>query len=197
MAEAIAVLSFVSAIAALIDIGRTVADRLNDFRVKTHELPQAFKHVQAQIPITIDSLRRTQIEAQAGNLDAETQEALAPALEGCHNQIQRLDEVLRKVLPTKDDSSWARRIKALRSVSKDLEVQALLKEIDRYVSRIMLHNTSRTPKIVQQFGPVQQVFMKAANRDPNFVDRPEIFKELDNNLTTFGRAALAGIGGAG
>ena len=190
-------ISFVSAVAALIEVGSMVVNRFNDFHAKTQKVPEAFKHIKAQLPITIDSLRRTKLQAQAGNVDPETQKALTPAIDGCHSQIRRLDEILDKVLPAKEDSSWARKIKALRSISKDKEVQILLKEIDRYLLRIMLHNTSGTPSVTPQFLSVQQVIVVPNNRDPNFIDRPEVFKELQDNMTTFGRAALAGIGGVG
>ena len=56
MAEAVALISFVSAVAALIEIGSTVVGRLNDFRERAHDVPEAFKHIKAQLPITIDSL---------------------------------------------------------------------------------------------------------------------------------------------
>ena len=96
--------------------------------------------------------------------------------------------MLSEVLATKEDSSRTRRIKALRAVSKDPEVQTLLKEIDRYLSRIMLHSTSRTPWVVLQFASVQPVLLNAANRDLNFVDWPEILEGLHTNLSIFGRA---------
>lgn len=197
MTEVIAVISFVSAVAALVEVGSTVVNRLNDFHAKTQEVPEAFKHIKAQLPITIVSLRRTKLDAQAGNVDSATQKALMPATEGCHSQIRRLDDILDRVLPAKEDSSWARKIKALRSISKDKEVQIPLNQIDRYLLRIMLYNTSGTSSVTPQFLSVQQVIMVPTNRDPNFIDRPEAFKELQDNMTTFGRAALAGIGGVG
>ena len=197
MAEAITVISFLSAVAALIDIGCTVVDRLNDFQVKMQDVPKAFKHIKAQLPITIDSLRRTKAEAQAGDVDLETRKALTPALEGCYSQIQRLNEILDKILPVENDSSWTRKIKAFWSIGKDKEVQSLLLQLDRYLLRLVLHNTSDTSRIVPQFPSVDQVIMIPARRDPKFIDRPDIFEELQGNLTTHGRAASAGIGGVG
>lgn len=197
MAEAFAVISFISAVAALIEIGSTVVGRLNDFREKAHEVPEAFKHIKAQLPITINSLQRTSAEAQAGNVDSDTQKALTPALEGCQSQIRRLDKILDQVLPTDKDSSWTRKTKALRSISKDKEVRSLLLELDRYLLRLVLHNTSGTSRALPQSLSMHQISMIPAKRDPNFIDRPRIFEELQSNLTHYGRAALAGIGGVG
>ena len=197
MAEAIATISFVSAVATLIEIGSTVVGRLNDFREKAQDVPGAFKHIKAQLPITIDSLRRTEAEAQAGNVDSDTQKALTPALDGCYSQIRRLDEILDQVLPGEKDSSWTRKTKALRSISTDKEVRSLLQELDRYLLRFVLHNTSDTSRALPQSHSVHQVIMIPAKRDLNFIDRPRIFEDLQSNLTSYGRAALAGIGGVG
>lgn len=110
---------------ALIEIGSTVVGRLNDFRAKAHDLPEAFKHIKALLPITIDSLQRTKAEAQAGNVDSDTQKALTPALEGCYSQTRRIDDILDEVLPLEKGSSWTRKVKALWSISKDKEVRSL------------------------------------------------------------------------
>ena len=120
-----------------------------------------------------------------------------PALEGCHSQIRRLDEILDKVLPVEKDSSWTRQVKALRSISKDKEVRSLLQALDRYLLRLVLHHTSGTSRALRQSLSVHQVNMIPAKRDPNFINRPNIFEELQRNLTSYGRAALAGIGGVG
>jgi hypothetical protein len=76
MVEAMAAVSFVSAVAGLIDISCRVVNRLNDFHSATQEVPDAFRHIKAQVPIAIDSLRRTQADALAGGVDLETQNAL-------------------------------------------------------------------------------------------------------------------------
>lgn len=190
-------ISFVSAVSALIEIGSTVVGRLNDFREKAHDLPEAFKHIKTQLPIMIDSLQRTRAEAQAGNMDSDTQKALTSALGGCYSQIRRIDDILDGVLPVEENCSWTRKAKAPRSLSKDKEVRSLLHVLDRYLLRLVRHNTSGTSRALQQSLSVHQVNMIPAKSDPNFFDRPNFFEESQSSLTKYGRAALAGIGGVG
>lgn len=197
LAEAIAVIAFVSAIAGLIDVGSKVVKRLSDFQSKTHDIPQAFRHVKTVLPITINGLKQTSLRAHAGTLDSETQKALVPALEGCGNQIKRIDEILEKVLPVNEDSSWDTIKKGLRSLSKDKEVQDLLKNLDRYLLNFTFHTTSVAFRAVPRSTPAQQTVMIPAKRDPNFVGRTDILSAVESNLEEYGRAAIAGIGGVG
>ena len=81
MAEAIAVVSFVSASASLINASSKMVKRLNDFQSETHYTPQIYHHVQAILPITITGLEKCNVGAHAGPFDSETQKALVPALE--------------------------------------------------------------------------------------------------------------------
>lgn len=126
-----------------------------------------------------------------------TQQALSPALGGCKNRITRLDEILENVLLVKGDSSWDRSIKAFRSLNKDREVQSLFRDLDRYLLFFTFHNTSSAAIAIPQLESAQQVIMIPANRDLNFVDRPEVFRNLQDNLKRNGRAAIAGVGGVG
>ena len=197
MAEAIAVISFVSAIAGLVDISCQVVKRLNDFHSQGNDVPKALQHVKEQLPLVIDSIKRTEEKSKSGYVNEETQKALIPALKGCKELIFRLDEKLEEVLPLENDSSWDRTRKALQSISRDKDFQSLFKELDRYLSIFTLHNSSDSKIVGAKNTRVSPVFMVPTMRDPNFVDRPGLFEELESNMTNHGRAALAGIGGAG
>ena len=197
MAEAIAVVSFVSAIAGLIDTSSKVVKRLNDFQSKANDIPQRFQHVKAVLPITVNGLKRIRAGAHAGTLGPEDQKALVPALEGCGNQVRQLEEILAEVLPVNDDSSWDKVKKALRSLSKDKEVQDLLDNLDRYLLNFTFHTTSSAITVGPQPLPVKRTIMIPKKRDPNFVDRTDILREVESNLKNYGRAAIAGIGGVG
>lgn len=199
MAEAIVVISFVSAIAGLVDISCRVVKRLNDFHLhsKSNKVPKALQHVKEQLPLIIDSVQRTEEISKCGSVDEETQKALIPALDGCKQLLLHLDENLEKVLPSENDSSWDRTRKALRSISKDKDFQSLLKELDRYLSIFTFHNSSESKKFEVDNTAASRIFMIPTTQDLRFVDRPDLFEELDLSFKNYGRAALAGIGGAG
>ena len=199
MAEAVAAISFISAIAGLVDIGTRVVARLNDFQSKTHQVPDVLKHVKVQLPLTIDSLCRSKARAESGELGTETQNALLPTLRACTELVARLDQILIQLLPVKSDSSWEKKMKALRSLTKDTDIQNLLQELDRYIAILTLHNTSASNPT--SIPPMQSRRARArtipTNRDASFVDRPDLFRSLQIHLDKHGRAALSGIGGVG
>ena len=160
-------------------------------------MPNALGHIKVQLPLTIDSLHLSKAKAEAGELSTESQNALMPALEACTKLIDRLDQLLTKVLPVEGDSSWLTRKKALRSFSKDHDIQDLREELDRYIAVITLHRTSNL--VTRSSVPVQSLSVRTipAIRDANFIDRPELFAHLEATLKKHGRAALSGIGGVG
>ncbi|MCJ1261454.1 hypothetical protein MMC22_001318 [Lobaria immixta] len=142
-----------------------------------------------------NGLKRIRAGAQAGPLDSEDQKALVPALKGCGNQARRLEEILAEVLPVKNDSSWDKVKKAFQSLSKDKEVQDLLNDLDRYLLNFTFHSTSSAITVGPQPAPVQQTITIPKKRDPYFVDWTDILREIERNLSDYGRAAIAGIGG--
>lgn len=197
MAEVVAAISFTSAVISLLDTGARVLNRLHEFNEASNEIPESFRHLNAQLPIVLDGLRRTEARAKAGNVDHRTQEALIPTIQGCRDRIQNLYDVLNSVLPSKTDSSMERAIKAARSLSKDKKVQKLLKDVDSYLTSLTFHNTSGDSASNHPSVPARRVNMTPADRDKNFVDRPDVFFALDTTLKEYGRAAVAGIGGVG
>ncbi|KAI4121570.1 MAG: hypothetical protein LQ338_006293 [Usnochroma carphineum] len=197
MAEAIAIISFVSAVAGLVDISSRALNRLNEFHSASQEVPESFRHISAQLPIVLDGLRRTEARAKAGHVDSRTQEALVPTIEGCRDRVASLHEILEEVLPSRTDSSLDRAIKAAKSLSKDKKVQKLLKDIDSYLTSLTFHNTSGDTASISQTTPHRRINMTPADRDKNFVNRPYLFRDLDIMMKEYGRAAIAGIGGVG
>ena len=197
MAEVIAAISFASAVINLVDVGGKVLGRLHEFNEASQEIPESFRHLNAQLPIVLDGLRRTEARAKAGNIDQRTQEALIPTIDGCRDRIQDLYQILDSVLPRRTDSSIDRAIKAAKSLSKDKKVQKLLKDVDSYLTSLTFHNTSGSTSVQSQTAHGRRVNMIPADRDKNFVDRPDVFYGLDATLKEYGRAAIAGIGGVG
>ena len=92
----------------------------------------------------------------------------------------------------KNDSSWDKVKKAFQSLSKDKEVQDLLNDLDRYLLNFTFHSTSSAITVGPQPAPVQQTITIPKRRDPYFVDRTDILREIERNLSDYGRAAIAG-----
>jgi uncharacterized coiled-coil protein SlyX len=108
MAEALALVGLVSSIIQFVDFGTKVIHRLNEFQCTVTEVPKSFRDVKNQLPLLIDTLKRTQNQADAGYVSEETAKALKPVVEGCSSQVQLLSSILDKTLPANKASNWQR-----------------------------------------------------------------------------------------
>jgi hypothetical protein len=210
--ESVAVVGLVSAIVQFVDFGNKVVDRLNDFKQSINEVPRTFRKFNDQLPLLIDTLRRTQIQADAGHVAEATAKALKPVVEGCLAQVERLEKILAKEIPLENDSTWSRRIKALSSLAHDKTVQQITSELESHVKVLTYHQAMSSSDISGQLvlrGASQLLklnteteqepyFMVKFDQDGNFIGREDILNEIDARLMgKQHRVALAGIGGVG
>ena len=104
MAEALAVVSIVANIIQIVDFGSRVLKRLEEYQSKLGEIPEAFRHVKAELPVLLDALQQTRVVIYTGSIRDETKNVLLPDVEGCGVQIKAIDDVITEVLPASDDS---------------------------------------------------------------------------------------------
>ena len=113
MAEALAAIGLVGSIVQFISLGSKVAARLNEFQKSINDVPKVFGDIKIELPLLLDTLRKTKEQAESGSITLATQKAVLPVVGGCIRQVELLDEVLNKVLVRTEDSSWQRSRKAL------------------------------------------------------------------------------------
>jgi hypothetical protein len=139
MAEALAVVGIVANIVQLVDFGSQVLKRLEEYQSKLGDIPEAFRHIKAELPVLLDALQQTKAAIDARSMQGESEKALLPAVEGCAVQIKALDDVIAKALPTSGDS-WARRgRKALGSLRYDAKVERITAVIRGYIQTLTYH----------------------------------------------------------
>lgn len=212
MAEAIAVISFVSAVWSLADNGIKVMKRLNEFRTNFHDLPQSLIHISDQLPLLIDTVNRLHNQAKDGNLSSATEKALQPVVNGIPSQVIKLDSILAKVLPSTKASTWEKGFKAAKSLGYQKAVDEFALVIDRYILNLAAYQTtfngeliktlislieqmsSQQPQMVQQRKPC---FTVRYQTDEDFIGRDNIMDEIGQRFKTKNRVAIAGIGGIG
>lgn len=209
MAEALAVVSLVSAIVQFVDFGTKVLNRLDEFKSDINEVPKTFRGIKIQLPLIVDTLKRTQKQADAGHFDDSTANALKPVVDGCLEQVKLLERILNKNVPAEKTSSWQRRLLAIKSLAHDDEVQQINSTLEHYIDLLTFHQaTSNSELLVRKTPqlstgnpvnlPRKPVFMVPFHRDDMFVGRTEILNEIKLKLSKQQhRAVLAGIGGVG
>ena len=152
MAEAIAVIGFVSAIASLADYGEKIVKRLNEFRKNVRELPQSFLHISVQLPLLVDIIHRLHDQSKQGELTPDTQNLLEPVLDCLSQEIQKLDAVLGKILPSVDASAWEKSVKALKSVGAQKDVDEFAAIIRDYVASLTAFQTTHNSDLIRRLG---------------------------------------------
>ncbi|PVH99304.1 TPR-like protein [Periconia macrospinosa] len=200
MAEGLAVVGIVASIVQLIDFGSRVLSRLEDYQSNVAGIPEAYSHIKAELPALLDALRHTQSAIDTGSIPKESKKAVLPCIEGCKVQIQLLDGVVAKALPTSNDS-WTRRSgKALRSLRYDAKVEKILSVIRGYIQTLTYHAAASYKPAATSLPsypfptPSSTVPFR---RDPHFVNRPILDELACRSNQPASRLALVGLGGLG
>ncbi|RYP51053.1 hypothetical protein DL768_003553 [Monosporascus sp. mg162] len=199
MAEALTVVGIVANIIQLVEFGSGVLRRLEEYQSKFGDIPEAFRHIKAELPVLLDALRQTKAAIDAGSMQDESRNALLPAVEGCRVQINLLDDVIAEVLPAPGDS-WTRRgRKALRSLRYDTKVEKITSVVRGYIQTLTYHAAaSLRPLAVDRTLPRPTPSSTVPfRRDPHFMDR-DVLAEIEcKSKQPASRVALVGLGGVG
>lgn len=139
MAETLAVVGVVANIVQLVDFSSKVLVRLDEFHSSLGEIPKSFRHIKAELPVLRDTLQQTKDAIDAGFVREKSKIALTPAIEGCMEQIQSLDAILTKTLPTPNDSRLKRGTKAIWSLHQDAKVESITKVIQGYIGTLTFY----------------------------------------------------------
>ena len=119
MAEALAVIGLVSAIVQFVDFGNKIVSRVSEFQSSINDVPKSLRDTLVELPLLLDTLKRTKEQAEDGQVDKNTQKALLPIVSGCQSQVEALNDIVVKMLPRIGDSSWKRGVKAFSSVRQE------------------------------------------------------------------------------
>src|SRR5208282_6588467 len=87
MAEALGIISLVSSIVQIVDFGSKIVHRLNEFNSSLNEVPTSFRDVKIELPLLVDTLKRTKKQTEEGCFSENTQEAIQSVVEGCRLQV--------------------------------------------------------------------------------------------------------------
>jgi hypothetical protein len=140
MAEPLAVVGVVASIVQLVDFGSRVLRRLDEFQSSLGEIPESFRHIKAELPVLLDTLQQTKEAIYAGSVRDKTTKALLPAILGCKEQIESLDNILTKMLPATTDSRLRRSTKAIWSLHQDAKVERITKILRSYIGTLTFYH---------------------------------------------------------
>lgn len=205
MAEALAVIGLASAIVQFVDFGTKLLNRLHEFGDDVGNMPKVFQDTKTRLPLIINTLLRTKEQAEAGGtVTKQVASALHPLIDGCTQQIELLYDIVDRNLPSPKASNWERRVKALKSMAVDKDVQRITASLDRNIQALIFYQTTASLDSVTldtKASPSETYWVMPFLQNPKFVGRSSVIQELEAKLGQDvkggRRLALAGLGGVG
>ncbi|OBT38491.1 hypothetical protein VE00_11148 [Pseudogymnoascus sp. WSF 3629] len=142
MADPLTIVGIVANIVQLVDFSTKVLARLNDFQSSLGEIPKAFRHIKAELPVLQETLKTTKDKIDHGAIEDLTKAALLPAVQGCKIQVAALDGLLAETLPVAGDSRFKKTTKALWSITQDSKVESIMKTLHGYITTLTFYHAA-------------------------------------------------------
>lgn len=150
MAEAIAVVGLTSSILQFVSFSSEVIKRLHDFESSLNESPNVFHELITTLPLLKDILQRLCSPITPSRRSEQTEEVLMPVVRECVSQVKLLEELLKKTIPTQDDTSSSKRWKALCSLAREKTVKQAVQRLRNYSDLLAFHQSICTSDIITQ-----------------------------------------------
>jgi N-terminal domain on NACHT_NTPase and P-loop NTPases len=194
-----AALGVASSLITFGDVAWRVLKRIKEYSDKTGDVPVVIRHISAQLPVIIEKIEELKEATKNGSLHIQPQSALAGAVISCNEQVQRLDALTDKMLPSATDTrkDWAR--KAIRSVRYEKEIANIWATMEAYKTTFIFHFTQMSAAVsnIDTSRSTIPIFAVPFERDTKFVGRINVLDKIEQDFKAQSRVAIAGIGGVG
>ena len=209
MMDPLTAVALASAVVNLVDMGMQIATRMKELS-EAGDIPEVFSNIRTRLPLIISIVRSTRIGKDHLSPDAEA--AFEAVVRQCFDQVNQLDEILKKMVVTKSDSRLKKAFKAGISLVEEQRVQRIATALGDNVQLLTFLNVTpredREPKEEKvekvrskdppSYKSLNGQFVVPFSRDDAFVGRES---SLDSIALSFkgsqNRVAISGIGGVG
>ena len=214
--EALAVIGVIANIINLTEFSCDVVSQIKRYGENAQDVPEAFRDIQAVLPLISSTLVRTRDQVESGTLDDETCKVLRPVLEGCRKRMEQLKAIFKDVMAEEGASKLKRGLMAIKSIRKDKEVKEIAQALDRFVAHLTHYHVSEgvTSREIESLkGAMSSMYVEPPETQSpkthflvpvqwsdDFAGRKEVMESLDSRLCLedrHSRVALVGLGGMG
>ncbi|KAL6714191.1 hypothetical protein ACLMJK_008686 [Lecanora helva] len=203
--DPITAIGLASAITTFVSIGASIVIRVKELS-EAGDAPAVFRTIETRLSLLMSLVG--QIQSEIDHLTSEEEKTLKKALTQCFDQANQLEEILKKVTVTKNDSRWKKLVKATTSLLEEKRAQAIaaaLKDDVHVLTFLRTTPTEKTrPKVerhpsepLPSYVGATGLFLVPFSRDKRFVGREGILKSIASCFETQNRVAISGIGGVG
>jgi hypothetical protein len=137
MMDPLSAVGLAGSIVQFVDFGCKIIKRLREFSTATGETPATFVQITKGLKLLLRSVETIRLDESV--IDEETKVAVAEVIDDCIVQAKLLDAILKKTLPTPEDSSQTRAKKALLSFWQDKKVEKIRRILFEYQGGLLLH----------------------------------------------------------
>lgn len=138
MAEALAVVGLVAAIAQFIEYASRLSTRLDELSSST----SGFASLSARLTAVVAVVKRIHKQTELDMFDSLEGQAFMKLINSTSRDVNSLLGLLDKALPGVKDSSLARYIRAVKSLSGDKEIQRVISRLNSNIQVISLFQTT-------------------------------------------------------
>lgn len=140
MAEAVAAVGFAGAIVQLVEFSYKLLKRMIHIRSRVApEYAKPFREIENQLPLLLSIIERIRARVDAHSISEADELALAQTIDGCHDQVRRLDALLNDVFPARDASRIQHLWKAMTSIRKERRFPLIQQALEHYKSTLILY----------------------------------------------------------
>ena len=171
-----------AAIAQFVGIAVKVAARLKEYNSAITDLPKSLQHISTQLPLIISSLERLKTAKKVEIVDLSTRCILRGVVDGCKQQVEKINEIIEKVLRAPGDSLVTKFQKVFVSLKNDKKVLDIEKSLQTYISVLILHQVIEGPDPFWANYEAACFFEVHERQALPFHPRTELVQELEAHL---------------
>lgn len=178
--DPLSVLSLTSTIVQFVDFGFRVTARLTDYaKAGIDDVPQTLETIATQLPLLLNALERVKANLADSKLDYDTRCILRGVVAGSMVQLGKVDKIMDKVLCVAGDSKAVRIRKAVKSLGTDDKLAAIEKDLQTYISVLILHHVIDDSVAAPMVTAETTYFEVPIERVSPFYDRDDLMEKID------------------
>ena len=126
---AVSIISFVNQ-------GIAIAQQLKGYSSTATDVPRSLVHIQSQLPLLLDALKRSASSIQAGHIGEGSHQILEDVLKQCKGQVVKLEVIVKKMLPVEGDSPFVRTQKAVAAMRSEGKLAIIKGNLQSYIALV-------------------------------------------------------------
>lgn len=179
--DPISAVGIAASVAQFVGLGLKVGARLKEYNSATTDPPKSLQRINSQLPLLIGALERVKTGSEVEKVDINTRCILKGVVAGCMQQVEKIDKIIDRVSHVPGDSLRIKVQKVFVSIKNDEKVLAIEKNLQTYISILILHQVIEGPDLSLSINEEAVYFEVPIKKIAPFFDRVEL-QEIETHL---------------